>query len=635
MSEPRVTVGQDEAGAGREEKEAESAPLNQPSNEASRPGQLRLPSGSRLPSAEPSPSPSAEGSGLLSLPWEMVARIASHLPAQCVITVLPQVCHALGNVGKDSTAWQLRACRLTGPRASFPVGPRDGFDWPSACLEMEELITCWTGQGERAAREAEQAEREREVERAQERERDREALAEEGIGEWEEVEEGRPQVDEGIEVEEVGFRVEGVMAVPWDGEELMEEGEMQQDGGGDLPMGVGEGEERQEAAAEAMMEEERDDEQGVLEAIEVEERDDEQGVLEAIEVEERDDEQGVLEAIEVEERVGVLADRDGQDYIAGPKLGGEGERNGSSCPPSPPPALERLSLPSGHIAEVNSVLLVGGEGAVCASGSRDRNVNLWDLREGGSTGRLLHTLGGQGLFSTHKGWVWCLAARGPLLASGSFDSTVRLWDLGAQGAERGLIRARAAVLCLALPQTDVLLAGTYDKKVSVYDTRVAEPLVKSLRLHSNAVLCLVADEQYILSGSKDCTVVIYDRRAGKTLQKLQLGSYLLSMCYSGSEVWAGDNRGMLHAFSMQAGSIKPLSQFDVGHTSLVTGIHRSPGSLYTCSADRTIKVHLPCAPPRTLCTLHHQAGVNGLSVEAGVLAIASGEMCVEVWRARR
>ncbi|CDQ87093.1 unnamed protein product [Oncorhynchus mykiss] len=457
MSEPRVTVGQDEAGAGRGEKEAKSAPLKQPSSEASRPGQLGLPPGSQLPSTEPSPSPSAEGSGLLSLPWEMVARIASHLPAQCVITVLPQVCHALGNVGKDSTAWQLRARRLTGPRASFPVGPRDGFDWPSACLEMEELIACWTGQGERAAREAEQAERER----------------------------------------------------------------------------------------------------------------------------------------------------------------------------------ERLSLPSGHIAEVNSVLLVGGDGALCASGSRDRNVNLWDLRDEGSTGRLLHTLGGQGLFSTHKGWVWCLAARGPLLASGSFDSTVRLWDLGAQGAERGLIRARAAVLCLALPQKDVLLAGTYDKKVSVYDTRVAEPLVKSLRLHSNAVLCLVADEQYILSGSKDRTVVIYDRRAGKTLQKLQLGSYLLSMCYSDSEVWAGDNRGILHAFSMQAGFFKPLSQFDVGHTSLVTGIHRSPGSLYTCSADRTIKVHLPCAPPRTLCTLHHQAGVNGLSVEAGVLAIASGEMCVEVWRARR
>lgn len=37
-------------------------------------------------------SPSPEASGLLSLPWEMVTHIASHLPAQCVISVLPKVC---------------------------------------------------------------------------------------------------------------------------------------------------------------------------------------------------------------------------------------------------------------------------------------------------------------------------------------------------------------------------------------------------------------------------------------------------------------------------------------------------------------------------------------------------------------
>ncbi|XP_042337433.1 F-box/WD repeat-containing protein 9-like [Plectropomus leopardus] len=163
----------------------------------------------------------------------------------------------------------------------------------------------------------------------------------------------------------------------------------------------------------------------------------------------------------------------------------------------------------------------------------------------------------------------------------------------------------------------------------------AEPLVKSLRLHGNAVMCLAADDKYIISGSKDCTVAVYDRRAGKGLKKLRLSSYLLSMSYSGCEVWAGDNSGMLHSFSMQAGSLKPLSQFDVGHTALVTGIHRSPGSLYTCSSDRTVKVHIPCAPPRTLCTLNHQAGVNGLSVEAGVLAVASGDASVEIWRPRK
>ncbi|KAG7460136.1 hypothetical protein MATL_G00218020 [Megalops atlanticus] len=443
-------------------------PLNLPCSEARGQDRQGLP----LAPAEASPSPCNEDTGLLSLPWEMVARIASHLPAQCVITVLPQVCRALEGVGEDSTAWQLRARRLIGPGASFPLGPRDNFDWPTACLEMEQLIGCWAEQGEQAEQTA------------------------------------------GAEREE------------------------------------GEGE--------------------------------------------RD----------VEPR-------------------GEGLE-----------ALQHFSLPSGHIAEVNTVLLVGGEGSLCASGSRDRNVNLWDLREG-PKGTLLHTLGGQGLFSTHRGWVWCLAARGALLCSGSFDSTVRLWDLAAGGAERGLIQGRAAVLCLSC-QSDVLLAGSYDKKVSIYDTRAAEPLVKSLRLHGNAVLCLAADEQYILSGSKDRTLAVFDRRAGKTLQKLpQLSSYLLSMSYSGKEVWAGDNRGLLHTFSLQDGLFQPVAQFDVGHRSLVTGVHSSPGTLYTCSSDRTIKVHFPCAPPRTLCTLRHQAGVNGLSVEAGVLAVASGDMCVEVWRPQR
>lgn len=62
------------------------------------------------------------------------------------------------------------------------------------------------------------------------------------------------------------------------------------------------------------------------------------------------------------------------------------------------------------------------------------------------------------------------------------------------------------------------------------------------------------------------------------------------MSYSGREVWAGDYHGLLHTFSMNEGSLKSIAQFNVGHTSLVTGVHHSPGTLYTCSSDRTIKV---------------------------------------------
>ncbi|XP_048043732.1 F-box/WD repeat-containing protein 9 [Megalobrama amblycephala] len=462
---------------------------------------------------ETSPSPSSNGANLLSLPWEIVTQIASHLPAQCVINVLPQVCQTLGKVAEDRVMWQLRAQNLSGPRALFPVGPKEDFDWSKACLEMEQLIGCWTGQANRVDKEEAEGERQEEA------------------------------------------------AGGANGEVPLAEGNLE-----DMQLDV--------------------------------------------------DINGAAEVGDENVQVQSQNAPDSPHLIE------------SSCTPSP---LEHIILPSGHIADVNCVLLLGGTGALCASGSRDRNVNLWDLREG-SRGTLTHTLGGRGTISTHRGWVWCLASSGPLLASGSFDSTVRLWDLEAGGAERGLIQCKAAVLCLSC-ERDMVLAGTHDQKLSIFDTRAADPLVKSLRLHGDAVLCLVSDDQYIISGSKDQTVALFDRRAGKLLQKVQLSSYLLSVCYSGREVWAGDNRGLVHSFSMHNSRLTPISHFNI-HRSLVTGVHSSPGTLYTCSSDRTIKVHLPCAPPQTLCTLHHQAGVNGLSVEGGTLAIASGDMNVEVWRPR-
>ncbi|XP_030591972.1 F-box/WD repeat-containing protein 9 [Archocentrus centrarchus] len=577
MSEVGVNLHEAEAGVCCEQPSSSQVR----STEGTGPDLQGLVPAGHSPSADVSPSPSAEPSGLLSLPWEILTHIASHLPAQCVINVLPKVCHALSKVGQDSTAWQLRARRLMGSRAAFPVGPREDFDWPAACLEMEQLTACWSGEAECVARQNQEDEEGREQARLQDGEPGAGGQNHGGEGEVEGV---------GVAAQEVAYGADEAMEVAMEGED----GEMQPILGRDQLVRLREElQDRLEGDAAALMDE------------------------------------------EINHRRVFNAD-EGQDAILNYQENLADHRNlgnrqhVETRSPSPPPALECLTLPSGHIAHVDSVLLLGGEGKVCATASRDWNVKLWDLE----VGSLLHTLGRQGDFSSHRGWVWCLASQGPLLASGGFDSTVRLWDLQAGGADRGLIRTGAAVLCLSC-QPDMLLAGTFDKRVSMYDTRAAEPLVKSLRLHGNAVMCLSADDKYIISGSKDCTVAVYDRRAGKGLKRLRLSSYLLSMSYSGCEVWAGDNSGMLHSFSMQAGTLKPLSQFDVGHTALITGVHRSPGSLYTCSSDRTVKVHIPCAPPRTLCTLNYQAGVHGLSVEAGVLAVASGDVSVQIWRPRK
>uniref|UniRef100_A0A672H9F5 F-box and WD repeat domain containing 9 n=1 Tax=Salarias fasciatus TaxID=181472 RepID=A0A672H9F5_SALFA len=207
-------------------------------------------------------------------------------------------------------------------------------------------------------------------------------------------------------------------------------------------------------------------------------------------------------------------------------------------------------------------------GRVCATASRDNNVMLWEL-EAGPEGALLHTLTGKHGFTTHQGLISCLDCQGPLLASGGFDST-----------------------------TAVLVTGSYDKSVALYDPRgeaASNSLFKILNLHGSPVMSLAADDKYIISGGRHGAVVIYDRRTNSVF-------YL----------------GMLHCFSMQPDSFGLVSDFDVGRRKKITGIHKSSGSLYTCSDDRTVKV-----------------GRIAMSVQAGVLAVATGGEIVEVWRPRR
>uniref|UniRef100_A0AAA9SSH7 F-box/WD repeat-containing protein 9 n=1 Tax=Bos taurus TaxID=9913 RepID=A0AAA9SSH7_BOVIN len=230
-----------------------------------------------------------------------------------------------------------------------------------------------------------------------------------------------------------------------------------------------------------------------------------------------------------------------------------------------------------------------------------------------------------------QGWVWSLAALDHRVCSGSWDSTVKLWDMAADGQQFGEIKGKAAVLCLSY-RPDILVTGTYDKKVTVYDPRVGPALLKSRRLHSSAVLALLADDRHIISGSEDHTLVVFDRRANSVLQRLQLDSYLLCMSYQEPQLWAGDNQGLLHVFANRSGCFQLVRSFDVGHRSQITGIKHSLGALYTTSTDKTIRVHVPTDPPRTICTRSHHNVLNGICAEGNLVVAASGGLSLEVWR---
>ncbi|KAM8824168.1 F-box/WD repeat-containing protein 9 [Synchiropus picturatus] len=507
-------------------------------------------------------SPPAEASGLLSLPWELIAYITSYLSASCIINVLPKVCQALSNVCKDNAALQLRARRLVGSGARFPVQLREDIDWQTVCLEMEQLVACWLGLRHFFEKQKPNNEEERR------------GVLQPPVVEMQNQENAFQEFGPGDEEMEIALEAENGEFPP-----AVED---------DLMAGLQEWEERADVNVE-------DPIAGVMNDEEQQRVGNHQDDFALIE--------GVRGDIDVELLQKSLALN---------------------------PELDHLTLHSEHIAPINCVLLLGGEGAICATGSRDWEVKLWDLKRD-LRNPLLLTMRGEGQFSSHQGWVWCLASQGSWLASGSFDATIRQWDLQACGAERGLIRTGAGVFCLTYHR-EFLLAGTVDKRVNMYDLRAAEPLVKSLRPPRSNVMCLAADDNYIICGSKDGNLSVYDSRTNAVLGKCQLSSYLRCMSYADGEVWGGDSRGTIHSFSVQSCKLKSLSRFGVGHTAMVTGIHKSPGSLYTCSFDSTVKIHIPSAPPKTLCTLRHKSAISGLSVEAGVLAVASGETCVEVWK---
>jgi len=144
-------------------------------------------------------------------------------------------------------------------------------------------------------------------------------------------------------------------------------------------------------------------------------------------------------------------------------------------------AALRASTGEQHGAEVRCVAF-SPDGALVASGSKDRRIRLFSAR----TGEEVATIDGQ------SGMIWSVAFSpdGLTLASGGMDHSVKLWDVAPRRLRATLVGHRGPVHSVAFSPDGRTLAsaGSFDGTVRLWNVAGGE-LQAVFKGHENAVLC--------------------------------------------------------------------------------------------------------------------------------------------------
>ncbi|XP_054764212.2 F-box/WD repeat-containing protein 9-like [Lytechinus pictus] len=298
--------------------------------------------------------------------------------------------------------------------------------------------------------------------------------------------------------------------------------------------------------------------------------------------------------------------------------------------------MEHFSLNMAHIAAIDCVHLMNN-GELCATGSRDRTFQMWDLRKLDSNDPEKSVKDARTKdVKAHKGWVWDITSLDNLLCTASWDCWLKLWDMNDDMKCVHKLKGKSAFLSVVY-EHDMIIAGAYDRSIYLFDPRVNEnSLVDQLIHHKRPVLTVQADDHYIISGSEDKSIAIFDRRAHCVYKKLNLESFCMCMSYQHGQLWTGHRDGNVRVIDPTHGSFDIIQTYDVGHKGKITDIMYTMGALYTCSTDSTIRISDPSHNPETMCKLTtHTRDLTAIDLQCGVLASAGSDLTTGIWRPKQ
>jgi WD domain, G-beta repeat/Planctomycete cytochrome C len=212
------------------------------------------------------------------------------------------------------------------------------------------------------------------------------------------------------------------------------------------------------------------------------------------------------------------------------------------------PTPKVVSTIQGHTDTILAVAF-SPDGATLASGSYDKLIKLWDLREG----KLKATL------KEHSDAVYSLAFMpdGKRLVSGAGDRTVKVWDVATAKRIFTMNDALDTVYAVAVdPKGEHVAAAGADRMIRTWTWKGDEAtLAASAFAHGDSVLRLMysASGATLVSGGADRMIKAWDARTLRETQAFEMQpDWVMGLALSRDDRWlaAGRYDGTLGLYSL-------------------------------------------------------------------------------------
>jgi len=175
---------------------------------------------------------------------------------------------------------------------------------------------------------------------------------------------------------------------------------------------------------------------------------------------------------------------------------------------------------------------------------------------------------------------------------GTTDGAITIWNTN--GTRIETINAHSSQIFTMILVNDTIWTSSSDG-IRIYLSRTSK-LKKEIKVSKEPLLCLHRVGKTVWAGSTDGYVHVFDIKAMKAKKKIKVidfGPIYSMLCIESLQVvWIGTDQPD-RSIVVYSTKYKPLSENQTGHSKKVTGIIDVKGMVWTCSADRTIKIWNP------------------------------------------